>query len=55
MLVLAGLARVGWLAEFLSAPIVTGFVAGLVVLIVGLAGEQARSRQPFRQADARDR
>jgi high affinity sulfate transporter 1 len=33
-LVLLGLLRVGWVAEFLSAPIVTGFVSGLVVLIV---------------------
>lgn len=34
VLVLAGLARIGWVAQFLSEPIVTGFVAGLVVLIV---------------------
>lgn len=33
-LVVAGLTRLGWLAEFLSAPIVTGFVTGLVILIV---------------------
>ncbi len=30
----AGLLRLGWVARFLSRPIVTGFVTGLVVLIV---------------------
>ncbi|QIM20612.1 SulP family inorganic anion transporter [Phycicoccus sp. HDW14] len=34
VLVVAGLLRLGWVAQFLSEPIVTGFVAGLVVLIV---------------------
>jgi high affinity sulfate transporter 1 len=34
ILVVAGLLRLGWVAQFLSEPIVTGFVAGLVVLIV---------------------
>ncbi len=34
MLVAVGIARLGWVAQFLSEPIVTGFVAGLVVLIV---------------------
>lgn len=34
VLVAAGLLRLGWAAEFLSAPIITGFVFGLVVLIV---------------------
>ena len=34
VLVLAGLLRISWLAEFLSKPIVTGFVAGLTVTIV---------------------
>jgi high affinity sulfate transporter 1 len=34
ILVAVGLARLGWVAQFLSEPIVTGFVAGLVVLIV---------------------
>ncbi|MBM6400259.1 SulP family inorganic anion transporter [Phycicoccus sonneratiae] len=34
VLVVAGLLRLGWVAQFLSQPIVTGFVAGLVVLIV---------------------
>jgi high affinity sulfate transporter 1 len=34
VLVLLGLLRVGWVAEFLSAPIVTGFVTGLVILVV---------------------
>lgn len=33
-LVLLGLLRIGWVAEFLSEPIVTGFVTGLVVLVV---------------------
>jgi SulP family sulfate permease len=33
-LLAAGLLRVGWVAQFLSEPIVAGFVAGLVVLIV---------------------
>ncbi len=33
-LVLLGTLRVGWVAEFLSAPIVTGFVTGLVVLVI---------------------
>ncbi|MEZ5093409.1 SulP family inorganic anion transporter [Nocardioides sp.] len=33
-LVAAGLLEVGWMARFLSQPIVTGFVSGLVVLIV---------------------
>ena len=34
VLVVTGLLRLGWVAQFLSDPIVTGFVAGLVVLIV---------------------
>lgn len=34
VLLAAGLLKVGWVARFLSVPIVTGFVAGLVVLIV---------------------
>lgn len=33
-LVLGGLLRIGWAAEFLSRPIVTGFVFGLVLVIV---------------------
>lgn len=33
-LLLAGLVKVGWVARFLSEPIITGFVTGLVVLIV---------------------
>ncbi len=42
-LVIVGLLRAGWVAQFLSEPIVAGFVAGLVVLIVigeipGLSG-----------------
>lgn len=46
ILVVCGLLRLGWVAQFLSEPIVTGFVAGLVVLIVvgelpALAGLEA--------------
>ena len=42
-LLVIGLFRAGWVAQFLSEPIVAGFVAGLVVLIVvgeipGLSG-----------------
>ena len=33
-LVVGGLLKVGWVAEFLSEPILSGFVTGLVVLIV---------------------
>jgi high affinity sulfate transporter 1 len=43
---LIGLLRLGWIAEFLSAPIITGFLAGVAIIIVvhqlpdffGLAG-----------------
>ncbi|HQR81149.1 MAG TPA: SulP family inorganic anion transporter, partial [Actinomycetota bacterium] len=34
VLIVGGLLRVGWVAEFMSRPIVTGFVFGLVLLIV---------------------
>ena len=34
VLVAAGFARVGWMAEFLSKPIVTGFVLGLTILVI---------------------
>lgn len=34
VLLVAGLVKVGWVARFLSEPIITGFVTGLVVLIV---------------------
>jgi sulfate permease, SulP family len=34
VLVVAGVLRVGWVAEFLSKPIVTGFVFGLTVLVI---------------------
>lgn len=34
VLIVGGLLRVGWAAEFMSRPIVTGFVFGLVLLIV---------------------
>jgi MFS superfamily sulfate permease-like transporter len=33
-LLIGGLGRLGWAAEFMSRPIVTGFVFGLVILIV---------------------
>jgi sulfate permease, SulP family len=29
-----GLLRLGWIAEFLSAPIITGFLAGIAVIII---------------------
>ncbi|HSK54372.1 MAG TPA: sulfate permease [Jiangellales bacterium] len=34
VLVVAGAMRIGWVAEFLSKPIVTGFVLGLTILVV---------------------
>jgi len=34
VLIVLGLLRVGWVAEFLSKPIVTGFVFGLTVLVI---------------------
>ncbi|MBK6763917.1 MAG: SulP family inorganic anion transporter [Micrococcales bacterium] len=34
VLILGGLLKLGWAAEFMSRPIVTGFVFGLVLLIV---------------------
>ncbi|HEY9375884.1 MAG TPA: SulP family inorganic anion transporter [Jiangellaceae bacterium] len=34
VLVAAGLLRIGWVAEFLSKPIVTGFVIGLTLLVI---------------------
>ncbi|MGZ8689438.1 MAG: SulP family inorganic anion transporter [Aeromicrobium sp.] len=34
VLVAAGFARIGWIAEFLSKPIVTGFVLGLTILVI---------------------
>ncbi len=33
-LLIGGLTRLGWAAEFMSRPIVTGFVFGLVILII---------------------
>lgn len=56
MLVAVGLLRLGWVAQFLSEPIVTGFVAGLVVLIVigeipALAGVSAPSGGIFQRID----
>ena len=34
MVALIGLLRLGWIAEFLSAPIIAGFLAGVAVIIV---------------------
>ncbi len=34
LLVIAGLLQIGWIAEFLSKPIITGFVFGLSVAII---------------------
>lgn len=34
IVVLVGLLRLGWIAEFLSAPIITGFLVGVAVIIV---------------------
>jgi anti-anti-sigma factor len=34
VLVVAGFLRIGWVAEFLSKPIVTGFVLGLTILVI---------------------
>ena len=34
VLVVAGFLGIGWMAEFLSKPIVTGFVLGLTVLVI---------------------
>ena len=34
VLIVAGFLRIGWVAEFLSKPIITGFVLGLTILVV---------------------
>jgi sulfate permease, SulP family len=34
LVALVGVLRMGWIAEFLSAPIITGFLAGVAVIIV---------------------
>src|SRR3954454_23335149 len=34
VLLVAGLLGIGWVAEFLSKPIVTGFVLGLTILVI---------------------
>lgn len=34
LVALVGLLRLGWIAEFLSAPIITGFLAGVAVVIL---------------------
>ena len=34
LVALVGLLRLGWIADFLSAPIITGFLAGVAVIII---------------------
>jgi high affinity sulfate transporter 1 len=34
LVALIGILRLGWIAEFLSAPIITGFMAGVAIIIV---------------------
>ena len=34
LVLLVSLLRLGWIAEFLSTPIVTGFLSGVAVIIV---------------------
>jgi high affinity sulfate transporter 1 len=34
LVVLVGVLRLGWISEFLSAPIITGFLAGVAVIII---------------------
>ena len=34
LVALVGILRLGWIAEFLSAPIITGFLAGVAVIII---------------------
>ncbi len=34
LVAIVGLLRLGWIADFLSAPIITGFLAGVAVIIV---------------------
>ncbi|HVT41993.1 MAG TPA: SulP family inorganic anion transporter, partial [Acidimicrobiales bacterium] len=34
LVLLVGLLRLGWIAEFLSTPIVTGFLSGVAIIIV---------------------
>src|SRR5215207_5089684 len=54
VLVAAGLLKVGWVAEFLSKPIVTGFVIGLTLLVI--VGEVPRLLGiPAPQGDVLDR
>jgi high affinity sulfate transporter 1 len=51
VLIAAGLLRVGWVAEFMSEPIVTGFVSGLTVLVIwGLLPQLVGSPAAFSQA-----
>ena len=58
---LVGLLRLGWIAEFLSAPIITGFLAGVAVIIVvhqlpdlfGLASVSGSTFSPDRDGNAK--
>ena len=54
ILILGGLLKLGWAAEFMSRPIVTGFVFGLVLLIIigeipNLLGMPAEQGDVFRR------
>lgn len=69
LVALLGVMRLGWIAEFLSAPIITGFFAGVAVIIVvhqlsdlfGLPSSSSStlhrigSPAPDQRLDARDR
>ena len=57
ILLASGLLRLGWFAEFLSRPIVTGFVFGLVIVIVigelpKLLGVSGHTGSPLHQLAA---
>ena len=34
IVMLVGILRLGWIAEFLSTPIITGFLSGVAVIII---------------------
>jgi MFS superfamily sulfate permease-like transporter len=51
LLVVAGLPRLGWIAEFLSTPVITGILAGIAVEIAvrqlpNILGCRAAARPP---------
>ena len=56
MVMLVSILRLGWIAEFLSTPIVTGFLSGVAVIIVihqlpdflGLPADQRHQPAPVR-------